>query len=124
MFARFAFGLHHSANFFTCVFCVPLVDDIEKRDKIAVLLVCAVYAIVDSDKPHTFLHKQDFRIKADFQIIAPQTGHILDYQRRYFAVLYLFNEFAPARTIEVRTRIPVVYKEREIFEAVFLCVFT
>ena len=101
-----------------------VLDDIEKRSKIAVLLVCAVYAVIDSNKPHAFLHKQDFRIKADFQIITPQTGHILDYQRRYFSVFYLLNEFAPTRTIEVRTRIPVVHKEREIFEAVFLCVFT
>ena len=124
MFARFAFGFHHSADFLACVFRVPLVDDIEKRGKIAVLLVCAVNAVIDSNKPHAFLHKQDFRIKADFQITAPQAGHIIDYQRRYFAVLYLFYEFAPTRKIKIRTRIPVVYKEQKIFEAVFLCVFT
>ena len=88
-----------------------VVDDIEKRGKIAVLLVCTVNTIVDSNKPHTFLHKQDFRIKTDFQIITPQTGHILDYQHRYFAVLYLLNEFVPTWTVEVRTRKFVIYKE-------------
>lgn len=60
MFACFAFGFHYSADFLACVFRIPLVDDIEKRGKITVLLVCAVYAVVDSDKPHAFLHKQDF----------------------------------------------------------------
>lgn len=74
MFACFAFGFHYSADFLACVFRIPLVDDIEKRGKIIVLLVCAVYAVVDSDKPHAFLHKQDFRIEADFQIVGGQSA--------------------------------------------------
>lgn len=76
MFARFAFGLHHSADFLARVFCVLLIDDIEERGKIAVLLVCAVYAVIDSNKPHAFLRKQDFRIEADFQIITPAATYL------------------------------------------------
>lgn len=29
--ARFSFGLHHSADFLACIFCVPFVDDVQKK---------------------------------------------------------------------------------------------
>ncbi len=54
MFVCFAFGLHHSADFLARVFHIPLIDDMEKRGKIAVLLVCAVNAVIDNNKPHDF----------------------------------------------------------------------
>ena len=66
------FGLHHSADFLACVFRVPLVDDIEKWGEVA------VYTVVDCDKPHAFFYKQDFGIKAYFQIVAPKPRHIFD----------------------------------------------
>ena len=55
-----------------------VLDNIQKRGKVAILLVRAVYAVVDSDKPHTLFHEQDFCIKAHFQIITTKTRHILD----------------------------------------------
>ena len=45
--------------------------DVQKRSKIAVLLVRAVYAVVNSNKPHAFLCKEDFGVKAYFQIVTP-----------------------------------------------------
>jgi hypothetical protein len=45
--------------------------DVQKRGKIAVLLVRAVYAVVNSNKPHAFLGKEDFGVKAYFQIVTP-----------------------------------------------------
>ena len=55
-----------------------------------------------------------FRIKADFQIITPQTGHILDNQN---ADLFIFNQsdqFTSRGTVKVRPRIPVVHKKLRI----------
>ena len=63
-----------------------------KWGKVAVLLVCTVHAIVDSDKPHALFHEQDFGIKANFQIITPKTRHVLDYQCRNFSVFNPFQE--------------------------------
>ena len=80
MFPRFTFGLHHRAYLLACIFCVPFVDNVQKGGKVAVLLVCAVNAIIDGDKPHALFHKQDFGVKAHFQIITPKPRHILDYQ--------------------------------------------
>ena len=86
----------------------------KKRGKVAVLLVCAVYAVVDSDKPHALFHEQNFGIKTHFQIITPKPRHILDNQRRHFPVFNPFQKFAPTRTVEVRPGISVVYEKRGI----------
>ena len=64
MFPRLSFGLHHSADFLACVFGIPLIDDVQKRGKVAVLLVRAVNAVIDCDKPHAFFYKQDFSVKS------------------------------------------------------------
>ena len=52
----------------SCVYChslwISLIYDVQKRGKIAVLLVRAVYAVVNSNKPHAFLCKEDFSVKA------------------------------------------------------------
>ena len=78
MFPCFPFGLHHRADFLACIFCIPLVDDVQKRCEVAVLLVCAVNTVIDCDKPHALFYKQDFGIKAHFQIVAPKPRHIFD----------------------------------------------
>lgn len=58
MFTRFTFVLHHSAYLFACAATIPFVDDIEKWGKIVLLLLHAVYAITDSNKPYTFFGKK------------------------------------------------------------------
>ena len=94
-----------------------------KWGKVAVLLVCTVHAIVDSDKPHALFHEQDFGVKAHFQIIATKPRHIFDDQGGHFAVFDFFQKFAPTRTVEIRPGIPVVH-EKQGGKMIFLCVFT
>ena len=88
-----------------------VLDDIEKGGKVAVLLIYAVYAVIDSDKPHALFHEQDFGVKAHFQIVAPKPRHIFDNQRRHFSVFNPFQKFAPTRTVEVCSRVPVVHEK-------------
>ena len=114
VFPSFPFGLHYRADFLACIFRIPLVDDIEKRGEVAVLLVCAVNPVVDCDKPHTFFYKQNFGVKAHFQIVASKPRHIFDNQRCHFSVFNPFQKFAPTRTIEVRSGIPVVHKKQGV----------
>lgn len=101
-----------------------VLDDIQKRGKVVLLLVCAVNAVADGDKPHALFREQNVCIKPHAQIVAPKTGHILDYQGRHFSVFNFLNKFAPRRSIEVCPGVPVVHEKQGIFEAVFLCVFT
>ena len=91
-----------------------VLDDVQKWGKVAVCLICAVYAIVDSNKPHALFHEQDFGIKAHFQIITPKPRHILYNQRRHFSVFNPFQKLAPTGTVEVCSRIPVVHEKRGV----------
>lgn len=91
-----------------------VLDDVQKGGKVAVLLVCAVYAIVDSYKSHSLFNEQNFGIKSHFQIITSEPRHIFDNQRRHFSVFNPFQKFAPTRTVEICSRIPVVHEKRNI----------
>ena len=55
---------------FACVLCVKIVKQITERGKIVIPL-CAVHTVIDCDIAHVTLHEKDFRIVANFQIIAP-----------------------------------------------------
>ena len=124
MFPRFPFGLHHSAYLLACIAAIPLVDDIQKWGKVVFLLICAVYAITDSDKPHALFGKKNIRIKPHTQIVAPKTGNILNNQGCHFTVFNLLNKFTPRGSIEVRPGVPVVHEKLKIGKVIFLCVFT
>ena len=67
-------GVKDSLDLVTGVFGVKLVHDIEERGKVVVGGVIAVYAVVDSDKTHILLWENDFRIKANLQVIPAKTG--------------------------------------------------
>ena len=45
------FGLKHRADFLAGVLGIPFVDNVEERGKITVLLIGAVHAVIDGDKP-------------------------------------------------------------------------
>ena len=47
-----------------------VLKQVAKRGKIVVAF-CAVYLVIDCDISHVTLYEKDFRIVADFQIIAP-----------------------------------------------------
>ena len=108
MFPDFPFGLHHRADFLLVLFAYHSL----MRGKVAALRVRAVNTVIDSDKPHAFFYKQDFGVKAHFQIIATKPRHILDNQGCNFAVFDFFQKLAPTRTVEVRPGIPVIYEKQ------------
>ena len=83
-------------------------------DKLAVLLVCAVYAVVNSYNTHALFHEQDFGIESHFQIITPKPRHILDDQGGHFAVFDFFQKFAPTWTVEVCPGISIVHEKQWI----------
>lgn len=55
--------------------------------KVTVCLICAVNTVVNGNEAYSLFHKQDFGVKSHFQIIAPKSRHLLDYQCGHFAVL-------------------------------------
>ena len=50
----------------------PFVEQISQRGKIVVhAAVCAVHIVVDSDKTHSLLREQHFRVKPYLQVVSP-----------------------------------------------------
>lgn len=67
---RLAFRLKNRAYFLAGVLGVPLVDDIEERREIAVLLVCTVEAVIDGNEAYVGAGKKHFCVISDLEIIS------------------------------------------------------
>ena len=52
---------------------LPFVDDIDKRNKLIVLLIGAVHTTVDGDEPDVILGECDLSVHPHFQIITTDT---------------------------------------------------
>ena len=77
MLTGFAFLLHNCFDLFTAVLDIELIDDIQERSKIVVLLIGAVHAAVHGDETDIVFGKKHFRVETDFQIVSADTAHIL-----------------------------------------------
>ena len=91
---------------------------IQKRGKVIIRSIIAVNTVVYCKKADIFLWKQNFRIKADLQIISPQSAHILNNNRCDISCFYFFNQLLKTRTIEIHTRKTIVSKMADIRKAI------
>ena len=71
------FRLEHGAHLLAGVLSVPLVDNIQKWRKIAILMIGAVDTVVDGDEADAGAGKEHFRVVAYLEIIASEAVHIL-----------------------------------------------
>ena len=65
-----------------------------------IISLCAVHAVIDSDIAYISFNEKDFRIVADFQIITPQAGHILDNDCCYISGFNLCNHAVKIRAVK------------------------
>ncbi len=70
MFSRLSLRPLDCPHLFACVFGVKIIEQVTERGKIVVAF-CTVYPVIDCDISHVTFYEKDFRIVADFQIIAP-----------------------------------------------------
>ena len=96
---------------------VPFVHDVAERHEI-VLALRAVHAVVDGDETDVAAWEIDLGVLSRFQIFAPETGHILDDQRRDEAVLDILYQPLEIRAVEVGAGIAVVHVDADVLEAV------
>ena len=99
-----------------------VLHNVEERGKITVLLVCAVYAVVDSDKPHALFFEHDFGIKTDFQIITPKAAHVLYNNCAHISGFNLCNHGLEALTLESCSAYSVICEVPDRGIAVFMSV--
>ena len=108
MLAHHAFCLECGLDFLAGITGVPLVHNVAERDKIIVSLR-AVHSIIDSDKANAFL-TQDFQNLTDFQIITPQTAHILHHNALHIFGFDFFHHREEAGAVKTGAGNAIVRK--------------
>ena len=121
MFARIALCTHDSADFFACIPCVKIIEQIAERGKLVVAFV-AVHTVIDCDIANITLGKKALGIIADFQIIAPHTGHIFDDNCLDLSGFCKAYHLIPAGSVKRNARNAVVNEKCEIWKSVVCCV--
>ena len=119
----FTFLFHNRLNLFTAVLDIELVDDIQERRKIVVLLIGTVHTAVHSDEADIVFREKHFRVETDFQIVSADTAHILGDDDTNLIVLNQLNHSFPIGSVEVSPGVAIVYEKLDISETLFLCVF-
>lgn len=93
---------------FSChALCKVVIDDVAERGEVVVLPL-AVHAVVDRDKPHIVLREADLCVHPYLQVVAAETGHILDDDRADEAAFNIGQHLLEARPVKVRTGVAVI----------------
>jgi len=104
-----------------CIACIEIVEQVAKWGKIVVALV-AVHTVVDCNIANITLGKETLGVIADFQIITPHAGHILDDNRFDLSRFRKPYHFIPAGSIESYAGNAVVNEKSRVRETVVLCI--
>ena len=121
--AGFTLRLEHRSDFLTGVLGIPFVDDVEKRSKIAVLLIGAVYAVVDGNEPDIGTGQHHLGVVAYLEVVSSQSAHVLDNDRADLALVHQCHKALPIRSFEVRPTESIVNEKRGVPEAIVISEF-
>lgn len=99
-----------------------VLDDVQERSKIVVLLVGAVHTAVDSDEADIVFGEKHFRVKTDFQIISADTAHVFGNENTYLVVLHHADHALPIGSVEVSPGVAIVHEKLDIAETLFFSV--
>lgn len=98
-----------------------VLEQVTEWGKIVVALV-AVHTVVDCDIANIALGKETLGVIADFQIIPPHAGHILDDNRLDLSRFRKTYHLIPAGSIESYPRYAVINEKSRVRETVILCI--
>ncbi len=116
-------GLSNISESLTFLSRVTLVlHEIQKRGKIILLLVGAVDAIVDGDKPDALVPEHDVSVKTHFQIVTPKAAHVLYDDAPDTSGLYLGNHGLEALALEGRATYSIVREVANVLKAILLSI--
>ena len=77
-----------------------VLDNIDERDELIVLLVSAVHTAVDGNEPHVILRECDLGIHLNFQIISTDAAHVLRDDRADLSVFHQCHHALPIRSLK------------------------
>ena len=121
MFPSVALRPHNSTDFLAGIAGIEIIEQIAEWGKIVVALV-AIHTVVDSDIPYIAFGKETLGVVADFQIVPPHAGHILDDNRFDLSCFRKAYHLIPAGPIESYPRYAVVYEKGWVGKTVILCI--
>ena len=116
----FTFLLHNRFDLFTAVLDIELVDDIQERSKIVVLLIGAVHTAIHGDETDIVFGEKHFRVETDFQIVSTDTAHVLGDDNTDLIVLDQLNHSFPIGSVEIGPAVPVVHEIKRVGESVVI----
>ncbi|TCL44027.1 hypothetical protein EDD78_10364 [Harryflintia acetispora] len=122
MFSCHALRFLDCPYFFTCIFCVKIIEQIAEWGKI-IIAFGAVHAVIDCDIAHITLYEKDFRIVTDFQIVTPQARHIFDYDCSHISGFNLCYHAVKIRAVKGYAGNTVINEKCWISKAVVSSVF-
>ena len=118
MLACLSFGLESGTDFTACVSGVIFVHDVAERGKI-IVPSGTIHAVIDGDKAHATL-TQDFHNLTDFQIVTPQTAHVLDTEVFHIPGFNLFHHSQKSGTVKASSADTIVREVGRVWK-VILC---
>ena len=95
-----------------------VLHNVQKRGKVVISLLVAVDTIVDGDKPNALVSEHDIGVKANLEIVPPETAHVLDDDGCHVPGLHLGNHGLEAVPVEGRAAHSIVREVADIGEAV------
>ena len=108
--------------FATHISQIPFVHDIQKRCKLAALLIGAVYIVRNGYETYMILREIDLGIIPGLQVVSPDTGHILDNDGRNLSGFDIGNHPFPSRAIEIATGETVIRIVHTVIKTMLLCI--
>ena len=96
-----------------------VLDNIAERCEI-IIFTLTVNTIVYRDKANIKFRESNFSIHSDFQIVAPQTGHIFDHDHTDKTIFNISQHFLKAGTVEIGAGIAVIFVDLIVGDIVVL----
>ena len=108
---------HSSDDLLAGVLHIELIDDVQKRREVIILLVGAVHTAVDGNEADVVLRKHHLGIEADLKVVATDAAHVLSKDDTDLPRFDQRDHPLPVGTVEVCAGITIVNEELDVLES-------
>ena len=98
------------------------IHDVDERGEIIVVRICTVNVAVDCYKPDPLLGEEHFSVETYFQIISPQTAHVLHDQGADPVFFNICQQRLKPRALKVCYGVTVIRIMTNIAVTIALCI--
>ena len=120
---RLSLGFEHSTDFLASILSVPFINNVKKRCKVTICLVCTINTVVNSNESYICIRKHNLGIISYFKVIPAESRHILDDNRSDSTGLYISNHAVKVWSIKSCTADPIIHIKFDVAKTVVLSIF-